>query len=63
MRVVAGGVLFLLWVLPAVLTPGAALAAKLEHTKVVPPKIALPAPEELKTIGVPTRFLEHGGIL
>lgn len=39
------------------------LAAKVEHTQVVPPKLALDAPAELAAIGQPTRLLERGGTL
>lgn len=39
---------------------GVAHAAKVEHTNIVPPKFVLPAPDALKPIGEPTRFLQHG---
>jgi len=42
---------------------GTTFAAKIEHTKVVPPKFALEAPAELQAIGHPTRLLERGGTL
>lgn len=47
-------------VLAAAAATGVAHAAKVEHTKIVPPKSALPAPDGLKAIGEPTRFLQHG---
>jgi hypothetical protein len=45
------------------LVAGSVFASKIEHTKVVEPKIAMPAPQELEAIGQPTRLLERGGTL
>jgi putative pyrroloquinoline-quinone binding quinoprotein len=40
-----------------------AQAAKVEHTQITPPKLALEAPAELAAIGTPTRMMEHAGAL
>ena len=45
------------------LTCAPLFAAKIEHSNVVEPKTAAPAPEGLSALGQPTRLAEHGGNL
>lgn len=60
MKVVVRGLSVLLAVLPLV---SPALAAKVEHSRLVEPKFALELPAELKAIGQPTRLMVRGGTL